>query len=282
MSEQPIITVVGPGVMGEAIIAGLLRNGLTVPEKIRASGPIVERGEEMEERYGVKALYDNRVAVDGARAVILSVKPQQLEWVLSDLQGKIDPDSVVLSIIAGAPMAMIAEGLDHKSVVRAMPNTPAQIGEGISVWTALPDVTPKQLEMARNILAALGQEIEVDEEYYLDMATALSGSGPAYIYLFMEAMIDAGVHLGFPRRIAEQLVVQTLRGSVDYYEMKKSHPAHLRNEVTSPGGTSAAALYYLEKAGIRTAISRAIWAAFERSQELGRGMASKPPENNKD
>ncbi len=199
------------------------------------------------------------MAVDGARAVILSVKPQQLEWVLSDLQGKIDPDSVVLSIIAGAPMAMIAEGLDHKSVVRAMPNTPAQIGEGISVWTALPDVTPKQLEMARNILAALGQEIEVDEEYYLDMATALSGSGPAYIYLFMEAMIDAGVHLGFPRRIAEQLVVQTLRGSVDYYEMKKSHPAHLRNEVTSPGAPRQRRCITWRKRASARPSRRAIW-----------------------
>jgi pyrroline-5-carboxylate reductase len=161
-----------------------------------------------------------------------------------------------------------------------MPNTPAQIGEGITVWTAAPAVTEEQLETARSILSALGQHIFMAEESYLDMATALSGSGPAYVFLFMEAMIDAGVHLGFPRRIAEQLVTQTLRGSVDYFDLRKDHPAELRNEVTSPAGTSAAALYYLEKAGFRTAISRAVWAAYERSQELGRGRENQAPEKN--
>jgi pyrroline-5-carboxylate reductase len=160
-----------------------------------------------------------------------------------------------------------------------MPNTPAQIGEGITVWTDSAGVTPEQREVARLILTALGEEVYMEEESYLDMATALSGTGPAYAFLFMEAMIDAGVHLGFPRRIAEQLVVQTLRGSVDYYQEKKSHISRLRNEVTSPCGTSAAALYYLEKAGFRTAISRAIWAAYERSLELGKGKNAKDPEH---
>jgi pyrroline-5-carboxylate reductase len=168
--------------------------------------------------------------------------------------------------------------LNHDSIVRAMPNTPAQIGQGITVWTASAAVNDDQLEMARLVLSALGQEVHVEEEYYLDMATALSGSGPAYVFLFMEALIDAGVHMGFPRRIAEQLVTQTILGSVSYYQKNAVHPAQLRNQVTSPGGTSAEALYYLEKAGLRTAISRAVWAAFERSQELGKGLNSKPPE----
>jgi pyrroline-5-carboxylate reductase len=159
-----------------------------------------------------------------------------------------------------------------------MPNTPAQIGEGITVWTAAPSVSPEQLEVARQILGALGEEIFVEEEGYLDMATAVSGTGPAYVFLFLEAMIDAGVHLGLPRRIAEQMVVQTLKGSVNFYQKNKTHPAHLRNQVTSPGGTSAAALYYLEKAGFRTAISRAIWAAYERSLELGAGSPNHPLE----
>lgn len=159
-----------------------------------------------------------------------------------------------------------------------MPNTPAQIGEGITVWYPAPAVTPAQQEWARVVLGALGQEVLVEEEYYLDMATALSGTGPAYVFLFMEVMIDAGVHLGFPRRIAEQLVVQTLKGSVDYYNTRKMHPATLRNQVTSPGGTSAEALYYLEKAGFRTAISRAVWAAYERSLELGKGKSGHQPE----
>jgi pyrroline-5-carboxylate reductase len=162
-----------------------------------------------------------------------------------------------------------------------MPNTPAQIGEGITVWTVSPSVSQEQKQTARRLLSALGDEIFVEEENYLDMATALSGTGPAYVFLFMEAMVDAGVHLGFPRRIAEQLVAKTVRGSVDYYTKREDqvHLARLRNEVTSPGGTSAAALYYLEKAGFRTAISRAIWAAYERSRELGRDARAKPPEN---
>jgi pyrroline-5-carboxylate reductase len=192
----------------------------------------------------------------------------------------IAPTALVLSIVAGASIDKISHGLQHATVVRSMPNTPAQIGEGITVWTAAAQVTGEQKEMARQILGALGQEIFVEEENYLDMATALSGTGPAYVFLFMEAMVDAGVHLGFPRRIAEQLVAQTLRGSVDFYQKNEEHIhlARLRNQVTSPGGTSAEALYYLEKAGFRTAISRAIWAAYERSVELGKGGKTHAPE----
>jgi pyrroline-5-carboxylate reductase len=196
------------------------------------------------------------------------------------MRGAIQPDALVLSIVAGAPIAKIAGGLDHLPIVRAMPNTPAQIGEGITVWTESPQVTAEQHEMGRQILGALGEEIFMEEEYYLNMATALSGTGPAYVFLFMEAMVDAGVHLGFPRRVAEQLVAQTVRGSVDFYTRSDSpiHLAHLRNQVTSPGGTSAAALYYLEKAGFRTAISRAVWAAYERSRELGRDAKAHAPD----
>jgi pyrroline-5-carboxylate reductase len=169
--------------------------------------------------------------------------------------------------------------LKHKAVVRSMPNTPGQIGEGISVWTASRETSEEQRELARQILGALGDQVFVEDEYYLDMATALSGTGPAYVFLFMEALIDAGVHLGFPRRIAEQLVLQTIRGSVAYYENAERHPATLRNQVTSPGGTSAEALYYLDKAGFRTAISRAVWAAYQRSLELGKETPVHFPEN---
>ncbi len=188
-----------------------------------------------------------------------------------DLKGAIPDDALVLSIIAGARLEDLRRGLDHQSIVRSMPNTPAQVGEGITVWTATEEVTPIQVEKARQILATFGQEVYVEDEDYLDMATALSGTGPAYVFLMMEAMVDAGVHLGFPRRIAEQLVVQTVKGSVAFYEYSPRHLARLRNQVTSPGGTSAAALYFLEKAGVRTALSRAIWAAYERSVQLGNG-----------
>lgn len=278
MKDQPIITLIGSGVMGEALVGGILNNNLTSPELVRAADPLVDRGEALQRAFGVQPYTDNAAAVKNADIVILSVKPQRLDKVLAGLRGKIEPEALVLSIVAGASIETIAGGLNHPAVVRSMPNTPAQIGEGITIWTASEKITEGQKETARALLAALGQDIYVEEESYLDMATALSGTGPAYVFLFMEAMIDAGVHLGFPRRIAEQLVVQTVRGSVDYYSRNSAHPAHLRNQVTSPGGTSAAALYYLEKAGFRTAISRAVWAAFERSQDLGKGRNSQPPE----
>jgi pyrroline-5-carboxylate reductase len=197
------------------------------------------------------------------------VKPQRLSEVMKGIP-KIRPEALVLSIVAGASIQKISKGLKHQAVVRSMPNTPGQIGEGITVWTASPKTSSEQQEMARKILGALGQEVFVDDESYLDMATALSGSGPAYVFLFTEALIDAGVHMGFPRRIAEQLVLQTIKGSASFYEQAERHPATLRNQVTSPGGTSAEALYYLEKAGFRTAISRAVWAAYQRSLELGK------------
>jgi len=175
------------------------------------------------------------------------------------------------SIIAGAKINSIEQGLGHVSIVRSMPNTPAQIGEGITVWTTSNAVSDTQREQARMILTALGEEVFVEDEDFLDMATALSGTGPAYVFLFMEAMVDAGVHLGFPRYIAEKLVIQTLRGSVEYVRQAPDHLARLRNQVTSPGGTSAEALYFLERAGFRTALSRAIWAAYQRSVTLGEG-----------
>ncbi len=267
----PRIALIGHGVMGEAFLGGLIRNGLTTADHILVSGPRVERGEDLRERYGIQPFTDNRAAAEQADVVILSVKPQRIDRVLENLRGHIPEKALVISIVAGASIDKIAEQLDHTCIVRSMPNTPGQIGEGITVWTASPDVSQAQKVLCQQILGALGQEVFVEEENYLDMATALSGSGPAYVFMFLEAMIDAGVHLGFPRRIAEQLVLQTVSGSVEYSRRKKNHPAALRNEVTSPGGTSAEAIYYLEKAGFRTAISRAIWAAYERSQELGKG-----------
>ncbi len=272
------IALIGAGNMGEAIIGGLLRNGVAAPQNILASDALAERVDDLKARYGICPFTDNTAAAAQADVVILAIKPQMMKKVLAGLKGNIQPTALVLSIVAGASMQTLSEGLDHPYLVRSMPNTPAQIGEGITVWTASPAVKPDQIEIARIILEALGEEIFMDEERYLDMATAISGTGPAYVFLFMEALIDAGVHLGFPRRIAERLVTQTIRGSVDYSVNRKSHPANLRNEVTSPGGTSAAALYYLEKAGFRTALSRAVWAAFERSMELGKGRDVKDPE----
>ncbi len=263
------IAFIGPGVMAEAMIAGLLRQKLAQPDNLTAAGPRAERGEELGRKYGIRCTSDNSAALAHADVVVLSVKPQRLSEVMKGLRN-MPPEALVLSIVAGASIKKLSLGLKHKAIVRSMPNTPGQIGEGITVWTASPEASSEQREMARQILGALGQEVFVEDEGYLDMATALSGSGPAYVFLFTEALIDAGVHMGFPRRIAEQLVLQTLKGSADFYEQAERHPATLRNQVTSPGGTSAEALYYLEKAGFRTAISRAVWAAYQRSLELGK------------
>jgi pyrroline-5-carboxylate reductase len=277
------IAFIGSGAMAEAMISSLLRQNLARPEDLLASDLHLERVQELHGKYGVQAFTGNNQAVEHADVVVLSVKPQRLTEVLASLKGAIPSGALVLSIVAGATVGKISKGLKHNAVVRSMPNTPAQIGEGITVWIAAPSVSPMQKETARSILGAFGHEINVEEEDYLDMATALSGTGPAYVFMFMEAMIDAGVHMGFPRRISEQLVVQTLRGSVDYYQainQKSSvHVAALKNQVTSPGGTTAEALYYLEKAGFRTAISRAIWAAYQRTLELGREKPVHIPES---
>lgn len=266
--------------MAEAMIAGLIRQQVVPAQAIVVSGPSEPRCKELAERLGVGWSIDNATAAENADIVVLTVKPQRLDHVLNDLRGRLKPSALALSIVAGATIEKIGSGLGHHLVVRSMPNTPAQIGEGITVWTAAEAVSDQQKEDAKEFLGAFGEEVFVEEERFLDMATALSGTGPAYVFLFMEAMVDAGVHLGFSRRIAEILVSKTVRGSVDFYAKRDDplHLARLRNQVTSPGGTSAAALYYLEKAGFRTAISRAIWAAYERSRELGVDSSAHWPE----
>jgi pyrroline-5-carboxylate reductase len=275
MLSDKKIAFIGSGVMAEAMITGLLREEVASAKNIIASGPRPERGEYLEKEYGVRTSTDNQSALRDADIVVMSVKPQMLAQVMSELQGDVPKDSLVLSIVAGAKIDTIERGLNHKSIARSMPNTPAQIGEGITVWTASDAVNEEQREQARTILTAFGEEIYVEDEDYLDMATALSGTGPSYVFLFMEAMIDAGVHLGFPRYIAEKLVLQTVSGAVAYVQQSPHHLSRLRNQVTSPGGTSAEAIYYLERAGFRTALSRAIWAAYQRSLTLGEGRKKK-------
>lgn len=281
MLNNKKIAFIGSGAMAEAMISGLIRNRLADGESLLASDPRQERVLQLQKAYGIQAYTENVEAACQADIVVLSIKPQVLEKVMAEIKECLKSDVLILSIVAGAPITKIADGLGRRMVVRSMPNTPAQIGEGITVWTTSPNVTEAQHEIARRILGALGEEIYLEEEYFLDMATALSGTGPAYVFMFMEAMVDAGVHLGFSRHIAERLVAQTVRGSVDYFQKRDDpvHLARLRNQVTSAGGTTAAALYYLEKAGFRTAISRAIWAAYERSQELGADAKPHSPES---
>lgn len=265
------ISVIGPGVMGKAIISSLISKGGVAPDLITVAGPNMDRLEALADELKIQTSIENTMAVESANIVVLAVKPQRFEQAARSIRESLPKDALVISIIAGVSLSSLVEKLGVRQIIRCMPNTASQIGMGITVWVKTDAVEEKNKAMAAEILQTLGEEVFVEDEGYLDMATALSGTGPAYVFLFMEAMIDAGVHMGFPRRIAEKLVVQTIRGSTEFYRQNHEHPARLRNEVTSPGGTSAEALYYLEKAGFRTAISRAIWAAYERSIELGKG-----------
>lgn len=265
------IAVIGAGVMGEALISGLLKQELVAPEQIHATEPRAERRSELQAHFpGLRASEDNIAAVRWAQVVLFAVKPQTLPKVLPELRGALGTGDLVISIVAGASIHTLAEGLEHPAVIRSMPNTPAQIGEGMTVWAASPAVSEQQRGWAKTILGAAGKELMVEDESYLDMSTALNGTGPAYIFMMLEAMVDAGVHMGLPRYMAEELVQQTMLGSVRYAIETGAHAAQLRNAVTSPGGTTAAAMYELEKGGLRTVLTDAIWAAYRRSVELGK------------
>ncbi|MCU0304791.1 MAG: pyrroline-5-carboxylate reductase [Thermoanaerobaculales bacterium] len=267
------LAFIGCGMMGEAMVKGLLREGLVDPRQIVASHPRTERCAELENRYGITTSDDNAEAANGATFVVLAVKPQFLAEVEADLRGVLAKSATALSVVAGAGMSRIASALGVRRVVRAMPNTPAQIGRGISVWTATATVDEAGRRKVRAILSALGAEEFVTHEAELDMATALSGTGPAYVFLFMEALVDAGVHMGFSRRVAERLVFETVLGAAEFAKGAPEHLAKLRNQVTSPGGTSAAAQYELERGRLRTVLSDAVWAAYRRCQQLG-GIAA--------
>lgn len=262
------IAFIGAGVMAESMIAGLLKRGLIAPDRIVASHPRADRRERLTARHGIRATESNVDAARGAAVVFLTVKPQVLTPVMQELHGELTSDQVVASVVAGATIRSLQRGLGHNAIVRVMPNTPAQIGEGMMVWTATGDVSATGQRQIRTALGALGRELQVDEEKYVDMATALSGTGPTYVFLMMEALIDAGVHMGFPRRIAEEIVLQTVSGSVAFARDSGKHMAELRNMVTSPGGTSAEAIYQMEKGGLRTVFSRAVYAAYQRTQTL--------------
>ena len=272
MLRDRTFAFIGSGTMAEAMIKGLTTQADVPAVQIVASGPRPERGSELQARYGIHPAMENLTAIVGAQIVVLSVKPQMLHGVLWQLDGRIVPEALVLSIVAGARIEAIASLLRHEAIARAMPNTPAQIGLGMTVWTCPPVLSEAQREQAQAVFGSFGEEVYVDDERYLETATALSGTGPAYVFIFMEAMVDAGVHMGFSRRVAEQLVYQTVRGSVEYARQAGRHLATLRNQVTSPGGTSAEALYQIEKGGLRTVMSRAIWAAYQKSRRLGRGV----------
>ena len=263
------IATVGSGVMAEAMIAGLLRGRLVEPSQVIASHPRSERREALERDYAIRTVSSNVEAVEAADVILLGIKPQMLSRVGARSVRTCVTDSSCLSVLAGATTAALTGLLGHDQVVRSMPNTPARLGKGMTVWYATPETTETQRAQAAALLGALGHEIEVDDEKMVAMATAVSGTGPTYVFLVMEALIDAAVHLGFPRHIAHDLVIETLEGSTLFAKSSGMHPAELRNMVTSPGGTSAAALHELESGRLRTVLSEAVWAAYRRTVELG-------------
>ena len=263
------IATVGSGVMAEAIIAGLLRGQLVAPEQVVASHPRADRREALERAHGIRTVDSNSAAIEGADVVLLGIKPQMLARVGREIRGGLRSGQLVISVLAGATTRALMGHLGHREVVRSMPNTPAQLGKGMTVWYATPDTSEAQREQAGVLLGALGHEIEVDDERLVAMATAVSGTGPTYVFLVMEALIDAAVHLGFARHVAHDLVIETLEGSTLFAKHSGLHPAQLRNMVTSPGGTSAAALHELESGRLRTVLSEAVFAAFRRTVELG-------------
>ena len=268
------LAFIGCGVMAESIIAGLLRQNLVRGEQICASHPRFNRRNELHSKYGIEVFEDNSEAVaalpENDSMVVLCVKPQRVGGVLAEIADSVKPTQIVVSIIAGATVETISAALNNLLIVRAMPNTPSQIGAGMTAWTCAETVSDAQKAQVKTLLTALGAEIYVENERQIDMATALSATGPTYIFMMMEAMTDAGVHLGFSREVSKQLVQQTMLGSTLFAIESDKHPAELRNMVTSPGGTSAEAIYQMEKGGLRTVLSKAIYAAYQRAVDLGK------------
>ena len=277
--RESTVGVIGAGVMAEAIIAGVLERHLVPAESIIASHPRADRRQALAEKYGIQVTAENAEAALRGDVIVLGIKPQVMPGVLKDLRGNLGEQKVLISIIAGATTETLRRGLDHAAIVRVMPNTPAQIGEGVNIWYATPETTESQRAQAKALLGALGHELEVGDERFVAMATAVSGTGPTYVFLVMEALIDSAVHLGFPRHLAHDLVLETIKGSVAFAERTQKHPAQLRDMVTSPGGTSAAAFYELERGRLRTVLADAVWAAYRRTMSLSESLsAGKEPE----
>jgi pyrroline-5-carboxylate reductase len=269
--DERRIAVLGAGKIGEALIAGLLSSRWRAPGEISASSRRSERAEELASRYGIEAGTDNAATVRGAALVVLAVKPQDIDTLLGEIGPLVSDEQTVLSVAAAIPTAAIERHLSARvPVVRAMPNTPSTVHEGVAGLCAGAHADDAHVTLAEEALAHLGAVVRVPEKY-MDAVTAVSGSGPAYFALLAEAMIEAGILLGLSREISTQLVVQTMLGTAKQLRDQKMHPVELREMVTSPGGTTIAAIRELETAGVRAAFLNAIQAAMNRSRELAAG-----------
>jgi len=261
------ISFIGGGVMGEAMLSAVLNKGLSTPQDIWVGDISKTRRRYLEQGYGVNVISNNKLVAEKGEVVVLAVKPRNLTEVMADI--KLKPTHLVLSIIAGARIDTLCTGLNHSSVVRAMPNTPAQIGEGVSVWTATTGVTEQQKGWVTSILGAMGKQVFVNGEKYIDMATAISGSGQAYFFLFVESLIEAAIHIGLPHEIAQEIVLPTLLGSGHLIHKSGKSPAELQAMVTTPGGVTAEALSQFEKGRFTGLVIEAVTAAYEKAKRLG-------------
>jgi pyrroline-5-carboxylate reductase len=272
MTDNRRIAILGAGKIGESLLAGLLSSGWRSPSDIVVTGRREERLRELNERHGVDGTLDNAAAVAGAGIVVIAVKPQDFEVLLGEVGGVIGTDQTVLSVAAAIPTSQIEARLAPGiPVVRAMPNAPALVHEGIAGICSGAHAGEEHLDLAEEVLAHLGAVARVPEAY-MDAVTAVSGSGPAYFALLAEAMIEAGILLGLGRDTSTQLVVQTMLGTGKLLRDEQIHPVELRETVTSPGGTTIRAIRELEQAGVRAAFLNAIQAAMERSRELAAGQ----------
>jgi len=265
------IGVIGAGNMAEALIRGLVRGGHVSPDRVTASGPRRERLEQLRAAYGIAVTTDNREVARGAGVCILAVKPQILDKVLREIGDQLKPGTLVISIAAGVDTETIEAAVaDGVHVVRAMPNTPALVGAGATAISAGGHANAADLDAARAVFDAVGITVVLDESH-LDAVTGLSGSGPAYIFLILEALSDAGVKVGLSRRNAQLLAAQTVMGSAKMLLETDEHVGRLKDMVTSPGGTAIAGLHTLEEGGLRTTLINAVETATRRARELGRG-----------
>jgi len=271
MADPRKIAILGAGRIGESLVVGLLSSDWRKPEEIYATARREERVHELRERHGIAATHSNAEAAANAALVVIAVKPQDIEALLGDIEAVVTRDQTLLTIAAAIPTAQIESRLaDGVPVVRAMPNTPSTVHEGIAGLCAGSHAGDEHLTLAEDALSHLGAVVRVSESA-MDAITAVSGSGPAYFALLAEAMIEAGILLGLSREISTQLVVQTMLGTAKQLRDERMHPVELREMVTSPGGTTIAAIRELESAGVRAAFLNAIQAAMVRARELAAG-----------
>ncbi|MEC7948447.1 MAG: pyrroline-5-carboxylate reductase [Myxococcota bacterium] len=273
MNDEWTLGFVGAGVMAEVMLGGLLDDGVLPPIRIIASDRRDARLTELQDRYAIRTTTDNTAVAAAADVLVLAVKPQNLASVMAGLRGQIPEDTLVLSIIAGAGLRLIQDGLRHDKVARCMPNLPCRIRKGMTVWTVPVDTTTTMRHRVRTILGVMGSEVYVDDEGHVDRATAVNGTGPAIVAEFVKAMFEAAVFIGESRGVAHETVLATVIGTAEMIRQSdEMHVAQIIDEVTSPGGTTSLALQVLKKGNFQATLTDSIDAAYQRTVELGAAL----------